>query len=214
MAQRLNAQAAPTLSISKICDAQREFDSSVRALNDFYVRKKRAKNGSTGILLTPTRALHEKGLVSSPYLQIAANCARMCNEGVCRLQITLQWFQLNGLNVRAPAPLPCTPTLQTCLEGAECAILHSLLMLSMLCMFYYKCRFTHSVPGRVAHTAIARCCLPSVTLPATAAADIANEIRGAICANPLSPLASILTAWQRRRATVASKCCTRTLLCP
>ena len=87
MAQRLNAQAAPTLSISKICDAQREFDSSVRALNDFYVRKKRAKNGSTGILLTPTRALHEKGLVSSPYLQIAANCARCVTKvsADCRL---------------------------------------------------------------------------------------------------------------------------------
>jgi hypothetical protein len=61
MSHRPNAHAPAALSISKVCDAQREFDSSVRALNDFFVRKKR---GLPGMLLTPTRCLHEKGLVS------------------------------------------------------------------------------------------------------------------------------------------------------
>lgn len=36
---------------------------------------------------------------------------------------------------------------------------------------------------RAAHAAIARFCLPSVTLPASAATDIANEIKGAISTN-------------------------------
>jgi hypothetical protein len=62
MAQRVHAQAAVIPSISKVCEVQREFEASVRALNDFFVRKKR---DSTGLLLTPTRTLHEKGLVSS-----------------------------------------------------------------------------------------------------------------------------------------------------
>jgi len=131
MAQRFNAQAAATLSISKICDAQREFDSSVRALNDFFVRKKRAKAGSTGMLLTPTRALHDKGLVSSPHMRHAAHCARFSNEGVFRLQITFQSFQRCGLNAHAPAPLPSTPILQMCSGGAACML--CMLPISTLC---------------------------------------------------------------------------------
>lgn len=62
MSQHAAKHVPPALSIAKICDAQREFDASVRALNDFFVRKKR---GCSGMLLTPTRSLHEKGLVSA-----------------------------------------------------------------------------------------------------------------------------------------------------
>ena len=102
MSQRVNALAPAALSISKICDAQREFDSSIRALNDFFVRKKR---GSTGLLLTPTRSLHEKGLVS---LRTCSRLPFSRNRILCRSQIISQLFQLSALNLRASVLLPCT----------------------------------------------------------------------------------------------------------
>ncbi len=64
MSQR--AHVPPALSIAKVCEAQKEFDAAVRALNDFFVKKKR---GSAGMLLTPTRSLHEKGVVSCVHMQ-------------------------------------------------------------------------------------------------------------------------------------------------
>jgi hypothetical protein len=100
MTQRANSQA---LSISKICDAQREFDAAVRALNDFFLRKKR---GSTGMLLTPTRSLHEKGLVSLCHFQKADVCMPFppINSIFCRLLIIYQSFQPSALSGCASAP--------------------------------------------------------------------------------------------------------------
>ncbi len=45
MSQRVNALAPAALFISKICDAQREFDSSIRALNDFFREEKARVDG-------------------------------------------------------------------------------------------------------------------------------------------------------------------------
>jgi hypothetical protein len=101
MSQHAAAHVPPALSIAKICDAQREFDASVRALNDFFVRKKR---GSSGMLLTPTRSLHERGLVSQPAAGSAQLTVTPCAAD-CRLH----------LNHSCPAPpprslhRPCSP---------------------------------------------------------------------------------------------------------
>jgi hypothetical protein len=104
MTNRADAQA-PALSISKICDAQREFDASVRALSDFFSRKKR---GSSGMLLTPTRSLHEKGLVSARQLQKPAVCDRLSLHfsADCRLHFNNSGPAVTALALQRARPPP------------------------------------------------------------------------------------------------------------
>jgi hypothetical protein len=115
MSQHASAHVPPALSIAKICDAQREFDASVRALNDFFVRKKR---GSSGMLLTPTRSLHEKGLVSAQRSPCRLLCSAHCNPMRRRLPTTSQSFLPSAPPAPASPPLLSTPTSSTSSRGA------------------------------------------------------------------------------------------------
>ena len=98
------------LSISKVCDAQREFDASVRALSDFFSRKKR---GSSGMLLTPTRSLHEKGLVSAAFSE--TSCLRTFLTAIaadCRLYFNNTSPAVSALalqRARPPSPVRGLP---------------------------------------------------------------------------------------------------------
>jgi hypothetical protein len=130
------------------------------------------------MLLTPTRTLHEKGLVSSCHTQKPAIYAPLLTPFPtdCRLYLNYSVTALSALALQRPCPPPSVRRLsekaRLCTSNCQCCTAHS-------------CR-------RAAHSALARFCLPSVLLAAAAAADIANEIRGALSAIVSCPTAILM----------------------